>query len=311
MINKKNPVWISLYVYYHPPYDELLKSIYSLILKLKKDKLLLKFFFIRYWEKGFHIRLRLLVYPMNRKEVLHDAKEHINSFLKSKPADYSTYPQNTDIQNKAISKKYIPELERYGGKKCIKLSESQFELSSSVVLKILRKYDRLSYQISFYNAIKYHIFLLKAFELSKNEAENLISYYTTIWSSSIIGKFEGCDSLENILNRFTLLYTTQKKTFKLMVKSINEEYENKDGITNAWIKGLKKIHAGLKKSCGKNHFFIGRKYIYDDTLKGEKKVYMLLPSYMHMMNNRLSIPNQDEAFISFIINQNLSQLFKK
>lgn len=298
--------WISLYIYYNPPFNSLLLNISLLIKKLKKDGLLEKYFFIRYWENGFHIRLRLLVKPENRVKSIQISKKIINNFLKKNPSEYPSSWKYPEFQNNIKLRKYEPELDRYGGGECIDISESQFHLSSEVVFKILGEYGELSYEHSFYSALKYHILLLKIFELSQKDAHVLLNYYTDLWVNSILNKYHGYDSIENIMKKFDALYSTQKSGFDEMIKTIKSEYEEKDKLSEYWNKNINKIYRQLKKADELN---IDVKYVYDKSASGKHHLYNLLPSYIHMMNNRLGIPNHDEAFISYVIKKYINKFY--
>jgi len=297
--------WISLYIYYNPPYDELLISIFSLIKKLKKEKILKKYFFIRYWENGPHLRLRMLVKEENRSATVLLSKKYINAFLKNTPSDYPHPKKYPEFQNEVKLKKYEPEFERYGGKKSIQISESQFQLSSQIVFKILNEYGELSYDHSFYSALKYHILLIKSFGMQKKDAEMLLTYFTNSWVNSILNRYSGYDSVENIMKKFDTLYNTQKTVFDVMIEKIKCEYEGKEKLSEFWISNIKKIHFQLKNS---NDFQIDNKFIYNDAPSREHYIQNLLPSYIHMMNNRLGIPNQDEAFISYLIKKYINNI---
>jgi thiopeptide-type bacteriocin biosynthesis protein len=297
--------WISFYIYYNPPYDKLLISVFSLIQKLKKQKILEKYFFIRYWENGPHLRLRLLVKAENRSRVIQLSKKHINTFLKKTPSDYPHTKKYPEFQNEVKLIKYEPEFERYGGKESIQISESQFQLSSQIVFKILNNYGDLSYDHSFYSALKYHILLIKSFGVVKKDAEILLTHFTNLWVNSILNRYPGYDSIENIMKKFDNLYAAQKTVFDAMIDQIKCEYKKKEKLSEFWVSNIKKIHLLLKKT---NNFQIDTKFIYNDASTRERYINNLLPSYIHMMNNRLGIPNQDEAFISYLIKKYINNI---
>ena len=54
-----NDFWLSAYLYYHEPWETFItKAVSPFIDKMLEKHLVKRFFFIRYWEKGPHIRLR-------------------------------------------------------------------------------------------------------------------------------------------------------------------------------------------------------------------------------------------------------------
>lgn len=192
MINEKY-VWISFHIFYNGDFDELLCNYLRPLLKeMTEQELIYKFFFLRYWNGGDHIRLRLSVerYLVESVESLVVSK--YNNFVKSKNVpEFDSDKYNSIvarmrefneklIKTNAIHEEieelnssgrierrdYQFEYERYGGVHSRHIVESHFQFSSSVVLNsvesiIVSKNSRLTFGLYLISALFFSIQISK------------------------------------------------------------------------------------------------------------------------------------------------------
>jgi len=161
------PSWLSAHLFYNEPWEKFLtQAVTPFVAQILTNGLAEQFFFIRYWEKGPHIRLRFKGNP----EVLenqvkpklvqyfldyfqaHPSQRTDPTGLSEIPAAYQWYPNNS-IQ--FIS--YEPETERYGGEAGILIAESQFQASSEAVLAVMREKNNWDYDQALGTAIQLHL----------------------------------------------------------------------------------------------------------------------------------------------------------
>jgi len=110
--------------------DKILGSnISSILRKLDNNGLIKKWFFIRYTDPDFHLRIRILV----------DNKSHIGEIICSFYERLKSLTQNNLIWKIQIDT-YNRELERYGNE-LIEIAESVFFYDSECVLSIIKKID--------------------------------------------------------------------------------------------------------------------------------------------------------------------------
>ena len=129
--------WIYLKLYYDVQRcDEVLNSIESLCKELSLYNVIKSYFFIRYFDKEPHIRLRLKLTDVEHNEKAIPLLSKWSSDLyRDKLIHHLTY----DI--------YEREIERYGGKSVIELAEQFFCSDSNYVLNLLKleKAKKLNY----------------------------------------------------------------------------------------------------------------------------------------------------------------------
>jgi len=151
--------WLGLHLFYHDDLDRPIAGwVYPLVQRLQREQQIERFFFIRYWQGGPHLRLRLLPSEGADPEALAAlASESGGAFSAAQPAaatmsleDYlrSTeqlsrweygadqrlpfYPNNS-VQRIA----YQPEHQRYGGPAALAQVEQHFHESSALVAGLI------------------------------------------------------------------------------------------------------------------------------------------------------------------------------
>ena len=108
--------WLSVYIYYEGNLDIVLCKLIKPFLNEVLNKYIKHCFFIRYYENGSHIRLRL-------KGYLSTLDNSVWPILENMANDFFS---NSIKQNKSAYLKidpYIPEFDRYGGEIGIEIAE--------------------------------------------------------------------------------------------------------------------------------------------------------------------------------------------
>ncbi|MFP7416529.1 lantibiotic dehydratase [Priestia filamentosa] len=119
--------WIFAKIYC--PYDRqeefLGKYLYEFI---QNDNWYEHFFFMRFKDPDFHIRVR---FKGNSEELIHEGIPKI--------IEWTNELRKIGIINKLVFDTYDPEIERYGGPKVIELAEKLFHLDSCIALELIKK----------------------------------------------------------------------------------------------------------------------------------------------------------------------------
>jgi thiopeptide-type bacteriocin biosynthesis protein len=156
--------WIAAYLYYSGSLDEFLKkAVLPFVRLLEEKKTYKQFFFIRYFERGKHIRLRFKTDEFTSDNI-------IKPFLIDYFTDYfRNYPsvriepdwvkelpeENKLLPNNSIQfAEYEPEIERYGGPEGILISEKHFYICSETILNAINESEEWSYSKSMGIAIQ-------------------------------------------------------------------------------------------------------------------------------------------------------------
>jgi len=232
--------------------DILLKAILPIVTKLQKDLYIEKWFFIRYADPDFHLRIRLLLIDTKGiGKILNLFYQKLNKWNKD------------DLIWKAQLDTYNRELERYRAH-LIEEAESLFCADSECILSIIKKLNG-NENYRWMIALKLIDELLSDFSLNMEEKQKLMenvgkSFKTEFGfnefnSKQFNSKFRDNKKIvESVLNN-----TVQEKEFVSLYKPIKIR-------TKQLIPIVEKIENKSKK---------------------ENEVNDLLKSYLHMMINRL------------------------
>lgn len=277
--------WYSVYIYYDKAYETCLIEVVKPLLKLLEEQSLISnFFYIKYWEDGPHIRLRV--------KTFHDVGPLISSFLDQK------IEERDDITSfKWID--YVPEIDRYGGPKAIGIAELQFNQSSTTILSLLTDhYEEWDYDLAIGYAMELNINFAKGMGLSRQEAVRFFKSAFLRWF------FMACNQLKikntDLLETFNQAFLKQKERLVSFVEtSWNGSNHEQWRIANV------DVSAGLKQLERSNQIVYP---VHSNNANSDEPVWLIYDSLCHMTNNRLGILNRDESYIYFIIFNALSIL---
>lgn len=217
----------SYHVFLHNPVEQekFVKSLSEVFKNTDLDK---DWFFIRYWHGGPHVRVRFDE-SFNEDIIVNHLKEKMDMVFTDrdfnlKKEDYyknHTFDgkkENIDelpfYKNGSIEKiEYVPEIERYGDGKLLKLNEKIFRASSEYVIEILNSTNHPYY--IFLSAFKFMNDILKTVK----DRKEFLKLYVMYWSTIGVDKRIKHDTLLKIyskLEKFTLPEQAQVKYDNLM-----------------------------------------------------------------------------------------------
>jgi thiopeptide-type bacteriocin biosynthesis protein len=322
----KDTKWLSMYVFYTGDYENLLKTI---IRKFVEEKILHnltdQFFFIRYWEKGPHLRLRFKGNGENLNNYIKPELEAlIKKFLLENPSEALEADLKGDndlLPNNSIYYfEYEPETERYGGTAGVIISEKQFAASSTAVLSVIAEEEVWDYDKAMGVAIQMHLSFAHSFGMNLKEASHFYSgifqawlYLAYEWKN--LSRDEHLKKHKIVLDAFEDQFAKQAGGLVPFHKEVwnalesGEEFEER--WINKWIHDMHSIYSEIT-TAQKNSLLT---FPEDATIPDiwnvpaeTKRLWFILSSYVHMTNNRLGILNRDEAFLGYLIKRSLEVL---
>lgn len=264
--------WLSVHLFYEDLDQLLVAAVFPFLKKIKQQRKVESYFFIRYSERGKHIRLRI---KTNDEPYL---KESINQsfelFFKKKPSrrereSLDNYPNNS-IQY--IS--YEPEYDRYGGRKGMESAEEQFYISSETARKIIENTPKWDYESAMGISIQLQLVFLSAAGFDRSESIVFFDFYYKKWSTilpeSALPKPEQIDSQQGIIN---------------FVQSFWKNLEGEPAFGN---------------------YILEHWYAQNRRLMLTNDLSTYYDSYLHLLNNRLGIFNIDEVFLAKLLHKSQS-----
>ncbi|MDE2012293.1 MAG: thiopeptide-type bacteriocin biosynthesis protein [Alphaproteobacteria bacterium] len=136
--------WLSFHIYYTDHDLILTECIASFVRDFLAADSQRSFFFIRYWDRGPHVRLRLLVPDQQRREQIVVATiAELRAFMHVNPSTPPRLPtlggvgSTLEENNSVIRARYEPEYFRYGGAAAMSIAEDVFRGSSEIALSAI------------------------------------------------------------------------------------------------------------------------------------------------------------------------------
>ncbi|RFS26883.1 hypothetical protein DVR12_03615 [Chitinophaga silvatica] len=301
--------WLAVYIYLEGSFEYYLsKRVLPLARKLKRQKYIDKYFFIRYSDIGPHIRLRF-----------YGSSHNIERYVKPQLELWLNSLQIEDVIHynilKYVYQDYEPEYSRYGEEQAMTIAETQFYSSSQTILKAItyKSEDYNSWAIGF--ALKMHLCFIMSTGLCRSEAEILLQDVFKSWLFSATQILKNIDNTsyleksETIIQAFENNYDKQKKNLGIGLDNFLSKIRNEDfkniGWAKSWITTSKKTHKDLNKLLYQGKLFADWNFEVQESYK----IIFIYGSYIHMTNNRLGILNIDEAFIAFLLLKLLDKVY--
>lgn len=262
-MKKQEEKWLSLYIFYQENADEILKQVVHPFIRQWHNP----WFFIRYWEGGDHIRLRLKTPKIEHDEIIKRLKLG-----------------NTSIKSLQIAQ-YEPEIDRYGNRESIKWAEQYFECSSNYVLNWITKKE--INQRPAIQAIKLHLALLHTLKWKKEALAELCDFFLEGWLPKLYNPTDPEEEQRIFwLNQFEQVFASQKNQ---TIQAANHFWE--------------KLNQGIAEDNLMDYLSNTNQVIrlYQNTGFEKDILFQVISSFMHMNNNRLGISNYEEAYIMHVI----------
>jgi len=326
--------WISVHIFYSSNANPLLLSLVRpLVATLRDAKLIQRYFFIRYWLGGPHIRLRLLPAPTAEPAAIREVIEpHIAAHLHDTPALFQfdaklvkplykqfyiaeygkeqlaeRYGPDGDIplypNNSYHYIPYEPELQRYGGPDGLEVSERHFEESSEVVLELVDRTNVHVRSVLFGNAVQLMVPL--AYCMFRHDEKLICEFfqrYMKFWQDAF-GENSGA-----LFSQFDRKYGRVERDLRARMEDTRMRMSEptrhaETALERRWIAHARKLRAAIETLVD-----AGKVLIHDRTAgtsapasSVDEACQLLLTSYTHMTNNRLGVSILDEVYLSFLL----------
>ncbi len=324
--------WSSFHVHYNSDPHWLLKeAVTPMVQTLRTRRLIDRYFFIRYWEQGPHIRLRFLATnERSHSELTELVKDAINDFLHVRPsvfrfptrymppsfsrmfvAEYGEqqltekYGESGQIpyaaNNHIVSAPYIPEDERYGGKSGVTIAETHFEMSSDYVLRALAGSNGHDFRVILGNGYRLMLYCCMILMEDRHSQLRCLENYQNHWSG-LVASFP-----ESVIAQLETKYLNNKHAIDRNTEeciSSLEGHAEGSATDRFWIEHLRSIRCKLGEA------FAAKELQLPPQIRTEKEALdYLIPSYMHMTNNRFGISIFDEMYLAYIMRRSMEERY--
>jgi hypothetical protein len=332
--------WLGMHIYYASNSDPLLaECVWPMARDLRRHGLISRFFFIKYWLEGPHLRVRFLP----RAGVGHDQiklviEPGVDRYLERRPALYDAGQADTDDlyrrmflaeyseerwnelygaagrmpfrpNNTYYYEPYEPEYDRYGGPDGVELSEWHFQQSSEIVLKLIETANVHVRTVLLGLSAQLTIGICYAFLGDDGAIADFLQQSRNFWQTSF-AHFDGQDD-----GAFDRKYAKLSGPLSRRITDIRGRVRNHDRVPGGpadaedeWIGHAQELRRRVEHLAQQGRLtFPGRqpgegRMPVTDTASALR---ILLSSYVHMTNNRLGVGIPDEIYLSYMLERTL------
>ncbi|RNL81730.1 hypothetical protein ED312_18540 [Sinomicrobium pectinilyticum] len=286
--------WLAAHIFYPGNLDNVLVYLVrpflnNISVKLQQPT---PYFFIRYWEEGSHIRLRLNPVPGKEEFIRKELLTRAASFFREYPA----LPRDSGSSLPAPTVQfvpYIPETERYGNLKSLPQAEYQFFRSSAFVLEWLTGTSKAPILIE---SLRMHLILLLATGQDLNRLNEICTFFIDGWLPRL---YDG--STDEAIQKEQWL-----KLFRQSFLRHSEQILPASGIfREELVQGTADPRSLTFLQANTDIF-----REYENIGFTDDKMKSVISSMIHMGNNRLGISNHEEAYGMYCTQQCLQFIHK-
>ncbi|WP_141523432.1 MULTISPECIES: thiopeptide-type bacteriocin biosynthesis protein [unclassified Bacillus (in: firmicutes)] len=310
--------WMSAHIYHYGSLDNLISDgLKSFFKEIEKKDGMQKYFFIRYWIGGPHIRVRIYGNDLFLKEAKDLLQHKVNLYAEKYDENivfnkelYKTYSNRIKKIERyegqveklypADSIQYIPyepEWSRYGGEYGVQIAEEWFYNSSKLILDVLPSVkDNVGKR--FLMALKCFTVFLKYTSMDLKEKILFCQSYYNYWS-----KYALEDVMRDFKQKAMKDFKQQEDIFSHIVQSSLMDMEKNDEWLGRYALCVKKTVESLDSAIDAGKIILG-----NDEENRHTNYYTILSSYIHMHNNRLGIGPHIEAVCALYISLILEKI---
>jgi thiopeptide-type bacteriocin biosynthesis protein len=323
--------YISVHIYYnaHDLRPVLLDCVEPLIDQLLEAQMIERYFALRYWEGGSHVRLRLLPKQNVDGAVLRAfAGKEIERFLQMRPSLFDPDPGVhgelmrtmfiSEYGQAAFDEKYgatgaipleknnsysfvpyLPEYGRYGGPDGVEMSEEYFQLSTATALHLLRETNSqvrtsllgLSFQLMLHFSFAYFSDIARTQQFFRRYREFFQRFSTT-----------GHD-----VTRLSATFSRQADKIQSRVAELQNTHDLIElgglGHLGEFVRSAPRLRARIAAL-----FDAGRLTFSPPVASADEAAQRLLTSYLHMLNNRLGVHLAEEVYVAHMLEKSLETI---
>jgi thiopeptide-type bacteriocin biosynthesis protein len=299
--------WVSAYIFHSLPFEKIIAEWLSPFLEyVTADHKITHYFFIRYWERGAHLRVRLLLPDVGKRSV-------VENHLLDSVQNYFKLAGGKEHQHRVEFATYQPEWDRYGGRLLMPVAEQHFVDSSKVVAELIREnYEHWDYALAMGIAIQMQVLFAQALFTELPQSAGFFQFYFQHWlPCSLKGRADGNfskDSIAKTIQHFENSFQQQKEQIAGIVATLRRN-DLSENWQSSWYCCCQRLKGAIDQEVKPGAGFGSPRFQISDELPLDRFTqggWSILESLVHMTNNRLGIDLRDEAFLAYLLAKSLT-----
>ncbi|PYC80216.1 hypothetical protein C7C46_13075 [Streptomyces tateyamensis] len=306
------PLWLSAHVFHHGTTDQLItEAVLPLVEELRADGLVRRAFFLRHWERGPHLRVRLQVEPQHAAALRALVEQRLTGYLAAHPGPTDADPEQLGVTLRHLGRlehggdadpelyrpeppntvrwiDYRPELAKYGGASGVAVAEDVFDAGSTLAGQVLRQGVNDNARLG----VALQLLLLTSRSLDLDEAA------TAVFLRSYRERWQGyLPDAAKMFAAWERQYQHQRAQYAALVEDLRAGRPIGRGVGAYWERTMAAAVARLRPLVAAGQVWPGE---VDRTAPPFVAVAALLCQFLHTTNNRMNVRPQGECFVAFL-----------
>ncbi len=308
-----NWTWLSCHVFYHADTDPLLVDLLLPMLDdLRRRKLVRRRFYLRHWERGPHIRVRMQVPDEHRDAVRTEVERVVTAYLLHHPGPADTDPDRLREARRRLSRlehgtddpgellrtvepanslrwiDYLPELDKYGGPTGVAIAEDVFDASTSLAGNVVRLVadDRARLGV----ALQFLLLASRSLGLDAEQRVVFLRHYHHRWLGYL-------PDTERLLPAWDRQYTHQQATYASTLAALDAGDEVGRTVGRRWELAMTSTLTRLRPLVDQGAVWPAE---VDRSAPPFVAMAALVSQYLHTTNNRMNVRPQGECFVAYL-----------
>ncbi|ASO20671.1 hypothetical protein FHR81_005561 [Actinoalloteichus hoggarensis] len=305
-------VWLSAHVFYHADSDPLLTDLLlPLIRRLRDEGSARRAFFLRHWEQGPHVRVRLQVPLRQAERIRTEFQRSVLGHLAEHPGPADVDPERlgrslgrlatleTGVSDPAASARilppnslhwidYEPEFAKYGGPKGIAVAEDVFDSSTVVSDHILRGVDSDRARLGV--ALQLLLLGTRALGLDDDGRAIFLRHYQERWVGYLPDR-------ERLFAAWDEQYRHQESAYRTLADAIADGLDVGRGVGREWERLIHEAVCRVRPLVASGEVWPAE---VDRSAPAFVAEAALVCQYTHTTNNRINVRPQGECFVAYL-----------
>jgi class I lanthipeptide synthase len=282
-----DPLWLTAYLFfeghvYGETADRVIREVVAPLARACRPEAV-RWFFLRYAEETSHVRLRFFAPDPVLEETIWPR--------------VAAAAASSELVVRSTRERYEPEVERYGGPWGLALAEELFHRQSETALALLEKIPPGTRPQRLGKGLLAMLVLLFLYRRERRAAAELARSYGTdylkVWAKD-------AEEQEHWLRTFQEAFDRQADRLADYVESAWEALESGNELTpelDAYRRDMEDVARRLRELFDQGRLSLDGQTATD----WDACVRWIVPSYVHMMSNRLGVSIQEESYLSVLI----------
>lgn len=309
-------VWRSVHVHRYGDQDGLLTGGVAPAVAALRRRGVAGFFFLRYWQGGHHLRLRLRAAEGDADALMADLTASVAGYLAEHPggADFDVdgfreaQPTMAVLEGAEVhdvhppdtirDAEYVPEYDKYGGPRGVAIAEEFFDRSSAVVLDALTGIAEQPGQQSGKRLGTGFTMMLRglcATGLTPPAMAGFLAHYCVLWSPYVFDQFA---------NAWPELLERRRPALLAHVERVLAGRDRTNDLADPFSAVVGTALAAIGDAADE---VLPQVTLAGPDAPADRRRQVLLVSYLHTHNNRLGLIPEQEAFLGYLGHHVLSE----